>query len=775
MTDYLRLAKDAYASSTTFLDSNHRGRWEDAIRMFHSQHPRNSKYNSEAFKYRSRIFRPKSRSVVRKHEATAAMAFFSNLDVLSVSPVDGTDEKQIASAIISKELVQYRLSKTIPWFQTLIGAFQDTMKTGLCVSFTYWKYKSKTSYEERIGYDPDTLEQSTVQVPIEDVYEDEPCVELHPIENLRFSPNANWTNVVKTSPYLILIQHMFVYKIKELVAEKGNGIEWYPVSDAQMRAVSTDSLNSMDAVRRGQKSSLGDQNPAPMNEYDVVPVHLNFMDGPDGKMVYYTLKDQYLLSEPVPLEQMFWHGEIPIIVGKCIIDSHNPLPESLIDLGKQLQTETNEVSNQRLDNVKLVLNKRYMVRRNANVDTESLLRNVPGGVTMVGNTAADGGDVREVNWQDVTSSSYQEQDRINVDYDDLTGGGLNSGSVMTNRKLNETVGGMKIMAQGSNNLTEYTIRTFVETWVEPQLRLLMLAEQYYESDEVILALAGKKANLYQKFGIDKPTDWLLINELTVTVNVGMGATDPDAKFQHFMQANGAYMQIAQTAPPDANLLEIKQELFGLAGYRDSNRFYSGKIDPRMEAMQKQMQQLQQQAQQLQQQLQTELGFVQEKRAIDEKKMKLSVDELKFQASTQQAQGGEDMQAKLAIEGHKLAQDGRIAEEKLAIQREQSQAEMDLKQRIQEAELALEREKINGQLALQRAVAEAELAIKERQISGDQQIKRDSATAAKAEKEPAQEKEKPEPQMKMPDIHIHMPSGKKKLTTPDGKTYISEDA
>lgn len=708
--DWMRLAKEAYSSSTSYLDTNHRARWEDAIRMFHSQHPRKSKYNSESFKYRSRIFRPKSRSVVRKHEATAAMAFFSNLDVVSVSPVDGNDEKQVASAIINKELLQYRLAKTIPWFQTLIGAFQDTMKTGLCVSFQYWKYKSKTSYEERIGYDPETLEENKVQVPIENIYEDEPCIELHPLENLRFSPNANWADPVKTSPYLILIIPMFVYKIRELVKEKGNGIDWHPVSDAQMRSVSMDTLNTTDAVRRGQKTTTTENNPAPLNEYDVVPVHLNFMDSADGKMVYYTLKDQFLMSDPIPLEEMFWHGEIPIVVGKCIIDSHNPLPEGLIDLGRQLQTETNEVSNQRLDNVKLVLNKRYMVRRNANVDTDSLLRNVPGGVTMVGNTAADGGDVREVNWQDVTSSSYQEQDRINVDYDDLTGGGLNSGSVMTNRKLNETVGGMKIMAQGSNNLTEYTIRTFVETWVEDVLRQLMLLEQYYESDETILALAGKKANLYQKFGIDKPTDWLLINDLTVNVNVGMGSTDPDAKFQHFMQANGAFMQIAQNAPPDADLYEIRTELFGLAGYRDSSRFYTGKVDPRIQSLQQQVQKLGTALQNADHQLQTQLGFEKEKRAIDAKKMQLQVDEMKL--------SGNDPRMQLLLQQQEMRITEMEAQAKAARERNES-----------EAKIALMWQELGAELEMERAQLAAEIQMKREKTSADIEAKRALAAAA----------------------------------------------
>ena len=66
---WLQLAKDSYSASTNYFDTNYRARIEDALQMFHSKHPRSSKYNSEAYKYRSRIFRPKTRSVLRKHDA----------------------------------------------------------------------------------------------------------------------------------------------------------------------------------------------------------------------------------------------------------------------------------------------------------------------------------------------------------------------------------------------------------------------------------------------------------------------------------------------------------------------------------------------------------------------------------------------------------------------------------------------------------------------------------------------------------------------------------
>jgi hypothetical protein len=70
---------------------------EDALRMFQSKHPLDSKYNSEAYKYRSKLFRPKTRSVIRKNEAAAATAYFSNVDVVNVAPANEQDPQQVAS------------------------------------------------------------------------------------------------------------------------------------------------------------------------------------------------------------------------------------------------------------------------------------------------------------------------------------------------------------------------------------------------------------------------------------------------------------------------------------------------------------------------------------------------------------------------------------------------------------------------------------------------------------------------------------------------------
>lgn len=624
---WLKLAQDAYKRSTTYAENNYRKAWEDGLRLFNSQHARDSKYNSEGYKYRSRIFRPKTRSVIRKHEATAAQALFSNPDVLSVDPMSQENEEQAVSASITKELLQYRLtnsSKGIPWFITSIGAFQDAMNVGLCASFQYWDYQTE---KKKVMKSVEVEGLGPIQLEIEEdsVVEDKPCCELLSIQRLRFDPAAAWNNVVGTSPYIILEMPMYLGDVLDRM-EQGHGKDGKPWKKIEEKVLLGARMKDDDPVQQARDGRR--ENPdavtSTVSDFDVIQVHLNFIRQGRKTYAFYSLKDVELLTEPVPLKEMFPLGEIPITIGFCVLEAHQPMPKGLAQLGSQLQQEANEIANQRLDNVKFVLNKRWIVRRGSQVDVEGILRNVPGGVTMASDVEKD---VKEVNWTDVTASSFQEQDRLNADFDDLEGGGLNSSSVMTNRRMNETVGGMKMMGAGSNMLTEYTFRVWVETWLEPTLRQLAKLEQKYESDETVLAIAAQKAGMFQKYQQSPDLDRLLDQELTLSINVGMGATDPEGRFQKFMQAAGAYTSMAKEGPPDLNLPEVRKELFGLAGFKDSKRFFS-QVDPRLVQAQKMMQEAEGVAKQIIDQNKDRIQ--RRERALDEKEHTLELDQMEAQ-------------------------------------------------------------------------------------------------------------------------------------------------
>lgn len=566
-TKALQLARDAFAGSTNYFNANIRPQLERDLRQFQSRHASDSKYLSDAYKSRSRFFRPKTRAMVRGNEATGAEALFSTADVVAIAPQRETDEAQQVSAEVMQELLQYRLTKTIPWFQICIGAYQDAQVQGTVISHQEWVWD-----------------------PVRKI--DEPRITLIPIENFRFDPAADWTDPINTSPYLIWLIPMYVKDVKA----KMTAGKWKTLSDAQLKS-SAQQYDSTRMLREDNRSSSTDSITA-INDFTIVWVHMNIMADDDlgSDVLYFTLGEQFMLSEPVPLTQQYAHcanGKRPFVAGKCIIETHKNYSSGKVRLARETQGEINEIANNRIDNVKFAMNKRYFVARNRQVDLRSLTRNVPSSVTLMNDIEKD---VRVVDTPDVTSSSYQEQDRLNMDFDEITGN-MSQSSVMANRRLNETVGGMEILAGDSNKVQTYDLKTFIETWVEPALNQMVQLEQHYETDETILAIAAERSPLFQKFGYEQVTDELLMAQLTLTVSVGMNATSPTQKINNLMTGiNGVKEALADQVLEQYGVdpVEIIKEVFGALGHKNGGRFFkTGEENPEVTSLQTQLQQAKQ--------------------------------------------------------------------------------------------------------------------------------------------------------------------------------------
>ena len=619
--EWLRIAKESYDNSTTYVNANYRKGWEDDLKAFQSVHTADSKYHSDLYKYRSKLYRPKARASIRKNEAAAASAYFSSQDIVNVAPINQADQKQVLSAQIMQYLLEYRLDKSIPWFQTVMGAIQDAQTVGVVCSYQSWKYREQKKSTPHplagsLGQDGETIPDRMESTK---VIEDRPCVELIPVENLRIDPAADWIDPINTSPYVIWLIPMYVCDIKSLMDadDPKTGMPKFKRLDAGDLVSGV--RNSYDSTRyaRNDKREDATEVVKAVKDYSIGWVHLNIVRRKGRDWVYYTLGTEHLLTDPKHLEKVYLHGKRPFVMGCCIIEAHKVYPSGINRLGKDLFKESNEIVNQRLDNVKLVLNKRYFIKRGQQVDLNALMRNVPGGAILMNNPDTD---VREVETPDVTRSSYMEQDRINADIDDLLGN-FSGGSVQTNRKMNETVKGMGMISASANQLTEYLLRTFTETWVKPVLMQLVHLEQAYETDTVLLSIAADKVKLLQHYGTDQVTDELLNQELTLTVNVGIGATDPNAKLQKLISGLSAYAQISAQPPANLNLAEVGKEIFGFLGYQDGQRFLTGE-DPRVKQLMQQVQQLQMQLQSNQQDNKTKMQVAGMKKDTDEKKLAL---------------------------------------------------------------------------------------------------------------------------------------------------------
>ena len=714
--DWLALSRDAYETSTTYFDANIRRQIEKNISLYRSKHPAGSKYHNETYKFRSKVFRPKTRASIRRHEAAATLAFFSTQDMVSCSAENHNDEKSVAGAKIGKNWLDFRLEHSIRWFQTLIGAYNDAMINGIVISRQEWIYEEEETKEKIPKIENglvvinDDGSPITTTISRYEIKKDTPDIVLIPIENFRFSTAADWRDPVGTSPFLIEMIPMFVQDVLERansVNSKTGEAKWKNVDDdTLLSARQTGDYDTTRLVREGKREDPKDQTHK-VKMFDVVWVHRNIVRKGGTDYMYYTLGTEFLLSDPVPLEDVFLHGR-PYVVGSTLIEPHRNYPSGLPELTQELQVEANDLANQRLDNIKLILNKRYRAKRGSNVDWRALKTSVPGGIILMD----DLNDVVPEEFSDVTGSAYQEQDRVNVDFDEIIGQ-FSMGSVQTNRSLNETVGGMNIAADDSSAIVEYQLRVFTETWVENVLRQLIRMGQKYETDEKVLSVVGGDVTIEDDKApstpppdpnappvppeAPKPMKPQEISELmdeaySVRIAIGYGATSPHKRIEKLTLGLAT---IAQFMPDQLQSLKgnaIKQEIFGALGYRDGSRFFEEKQDANPE-----MAQLQQQVQELTQIIESKKA---EKEA--EGQVKLQIAQMKEQGDMQR------MQMKLAADGQ-LSQlttqinyiQQQIAAEKNDIARGQlilQQDALEFKKRDRELELlAADNDKMSGVL------------------------------------------------------------------------------
>jgi len=648
MTDFLKLTQEAFEASSMFIDSNYRSDWDYSLRAFRNEHAPGSKYLSSEYASRSRLFRPKTRSIIRKNEAAAAVALFSNMEVVDLQPGNPDDPMSVASCAALKEILEYRLTHSIPAFQIAMGGVQDAQTQGAVVSYQYWEYEVKDGRKVK----------------------DKPCIELRPIENIRLDGGASWVDPIQSSPYFCDIIPMYVCDVRAMmnnVDEKTGAPKWKTYDDAMIMQAKPDRMDTTRKARLGNQQDPHEQSNV-IKSFDIVWVMRWFMRDENGDdYTYYTLGTEALLTDPKPIEDVYFHGKRPYVMGYAILETHKAIKTSMPMLTKPLQQQANAIANQRIDNVLFVLNKRWIVARGRQADVQSLVRNVPGGVTLTTDPATD---VKESNWPDVTSSAYVEQDRVNSDFDELAGN-FSPSTRVANNAVNDTLGGSRMAAQGAGLMTDYLLRTIIETWWEPVLRQLVLLEQYYETDEVVLGVCAQKARLFPRFGVSQITDDLLLKQVNVNVNVGMGASNPDAQLQKFLMVTNAAVALTTSAPPGANVQEMIKELYSKAGYRDGARFFGGQQDPRLLK-----------AMQLVQQLTGQLNGKRMELAAND-----SLERAKL-ASNEKIKGAE-----IAVNAHRIAGDLAVRDSEVGLERsrlvlEQLQAQMDQQGAGQEQMAAL---------------------------------------------------------------------------------------
>ena len=597
--DWLQVSRENFMVSQNWFDISVRRRMEENLAHTYSRHAGGSKYYSPDYDKRSKYFRPKTRIMLRKQEAACALAYFSTMEVVNCEPQDESDPAQTLAAKVHTQLLNYRLKKTVPWFKTCLGGWFDAMVAGTVISCQEWRYQESKIVEDE--FDPEGNPTGKTRETAK-VRRDTPWIRLIPVENLRLHPSCDWVDPINSSPYLIEQIPWFVEELADHIKNARSYGSQVPYlrefTVEELMAGATDINNTAQVVRQARENVRLDRYSQVQQGQNnrIVWVHRNIMRRDGLDYVFETLGTTIQLSDPVPIEDVFGLDYRPYVMGNCTVETHRPYPSGPVEISSDTQKLMNDVQNQRQDNLRLALNNRYLVKRGQMVDMRSLMRNVPGAITM---TTDPEHDVKQLETKDVTQSAYKEQDLLDLDFGDLTGV-LNQATVgaLTGGSRDQRVRNTELLGQGADIITELGLRTFNETWAQPVLAQIVDLERQFETDDKILKIAGTRAVPNLKWqdafrSMAEPTN--------MNVAVGFGNTDPLQRIQRFAIGFQTIGQISPEAAQGADPNAVIREVMGILGYQDGSKFFPGVKDdgsnPQVKQLQKQVQDLQAQLQQ----------------------------------------------------------------------------------------------------------------------------------------------------------------------------------
>lgn len=670
----LQIAQQCFTGSEDYFNATQRNRIMDAMARFRSQHPKGSKYWNDAFARRSKLFRPKTRAVIRKREASTVAALFSSNDVVNISATDSSDSNAARDARMQDALLNDRLTRDDRWYKLVVGSIQDADRQGIMIGCTEWEYTEGTRY-----FDQDTG-MGRVKHAVTAPKIDRPNFRLVPVENLRMSPAASWVDPVNTSPYLIELRPMFVGQIREYAKNPRARIKYRELTDAElMMGASTDDYDPIRTQREGGKLDRYARNNA-ITDYTVVWVHRNIVRIEGEDYVFDTIGTTVMLSDVVPLSAVDPRGYRPYVIGSAMLESHNPFPEGAVTLMGPLQDAIDVNANLRVDANQMATSGRMFVKRSAGIDLHALARFSPGAAVEVD-------DLNSVRWdfsRAPPSSNVEENSLLNTELDNLIGN-FDQGSA-SRHPLQDTVGGMAMLADGSSQLMEYDLHTAAKTFFEPMLRQVMDLLRLWETDRDIAATIGSKFAVSEREfwkGLQTPTN--------LDVDVGYSATNPMKRLEKLTLGLKTMSEMFPYLMMMADQSEITSEIFSAIGYADASRFFpfmdqKAMEDPKYKTLIAQLNQ-----------------------------MKMMAFPHIAEAQGRQQQG--QAQAQGAIQSASIN-----AQNRLQIARENNQAKLELRQlelNLAKVELQLEQEKNDMQrdsLMMQREKLSNDIAISQEQLA-----------------------------------------------------------
>jgi hypothetical protein len=195
----------------------------------------------------------------------------------------------------------------------------------------------------------------------------------------------------------------------------------------------------------------------------------------------------------------YWrHREIPIVASVFDRNPNEFFGLSAVQIIHDLQHEENTIHNQRSDNVNLIINKIFKIKRGADIDKSQLVSR-PGGYIEVD----DMQDIDELDMRDVAASSFQQQNIVAGIMENV----LAAPPVMRGADSSGTKTATETMKQTSNAGLRFDVKIqlYKNTGIKRLIHLMDMNNQQFINDARLIKLGTSDAIEWK---LAEPSQWI---------------------------------------------------------------------------------------------------------------------------------------------------------------------------------------------------------------------------------------------------------------------------
>lgn len=432
--DPVQYVVDQFNASKNWRDSQET-RWKRFYKLYRSYR------DGEDTPYKSNIFVPYIFSIVETVVPKMLGTIFNTRPIISVVPRNGMSE---GMSRLLERLLEYQLDEDqLEFFSKILEFFKECAIYGS----SFAKIIPKFHDDELVSFN---------------------YIDVEPIDLFHVFPDCRATSIRRMKH---IIQLSYVdYDELERLGRQG----FYKNVSEMMDKI--EGLINVDEYKKKRLTSVGI-----LDEYgwDGARKVIEVLEYWDREYIYTVGARQVVLKK----EKNPFGGLLPFIMARYVPVQHELYGIGIPEISESLQTELNDVRNQRMDNVNLIINRMFVANKYADIDFDSLV-SYPGNVILTNDVSA----IQPLDTRDITKSAYMEEDIIKKDIDNATGEWEYSRGATPPRR--ETATGIVRLQQASNIRFDTVVKMLEFTVLRSIAKMFLWLDYHFMEPETFAKIVG---------------------------------------------------------------------------------------------------------------------------------------------------------------------------------------------------------------------------------------------------------------------------------------------